>query len=89
MCRSEWRPEDNLQETVFYFHHVGLGIEPKSSGLAAPSQLPTFSEKRQKSKLESLYIPAVTPATRLAQITRNNGEFSLSGIGMDSKYCLR
>lgn len=90
LCRSEWRPGVNLQETVFSFHHVGLGIEPKSSGLAAPSQLPTFSlKKRQKSKLESPYIPAVTPATYPAQITRNSGEFSLSGIGMDTKYCLR
>lgn len=30
-----WRSEDYSKESVLSFHHVGPGVEPRSSGLAA------------------------------------------------------
>ena len=30
-----WRPDDCLEELTLSFHHVGLGIEFRSSGLEA------------------------------------------------------
>ena len=61
MCTRVWRSRDHLQEVVLPFHHVGLRIELRLSGLAAspftpratsPARVSTF--KKPKYRLPGL-----------------------------------